>query len=158
MLFDQWVQTFAAFIHDDCRGVKAYRRFLAQVKVLQNAFAQSGKIVPYDPKNVQEGVCNAILSVENGAALGGKLERISEFRELGVRILSLTWNGENELAGGADSEIGLTALGKQAVKELEANRIVIDVSPVSYTHLDVYKRQREHCPPFGIKEICRLPT
>ena len=42
MLFDQWVQTFAAFIHDDCRGVKAYRRFLAQVKVLQNAFAQSG--------------------------------------------------------------------------------------------------------------------
>lgn len=128
MLFDQWVQTFAAFIHDDCRGVKAYRRFLAQVKVLQNAFAQSGKIVPYDPKNVQEGVCNAILSVENGAALGGKLERISEFRELGVRILSLTWNGENELAGGADSEIGLTALGKQAVKELEANRIVIDVS------------------------------
>ncbi len=128
MLFDRWVQTFAAFVHDDCRGVKAYRRFLAQVKVLQDAFAESDKIVPYDPKNVREGVCNAMLSVENGAALGGKLERIPEFRELGVRILSLTWNGENELAGGADSETGLTALGKKAVKELEANRIVIDVS------------------------------
>lgn len=141
MLFDQWVQTFATFVHDDCRGVKAYRRFLDQVKILQEALAESDKIVLYDPNHVREGVCNAILSVENGAALGGKLERIGEFKELGVRILSLTWNGENELAGGVDSEIGLTALGKKAVKELEANQIVIDVS---------------HLNNIGFWELCEI--
>ncbi|MEG2597580.1 MAG: membrane dipeptidase, partial [Oscillospiraceae bacterium] len=106
-IFDEWVQVFAAFVHDDYRGVKAYRHFLSQVQLLKATIDQSEKIVSYDPKNVQKGVCNAILSVENGAALGGKLDRISEFAELGVRLFSLVWNGENELAGGVDSEMGL---------------------------------------------------
>ena len=128
LIFDQWVQVFAACIDDDRRGVKAYRHFLAQAEKLQQAFEESDKIVPYDKDNVREGVCNAILSVENGAALGGKLERIEEFARMGVRMLGLVWNGENELAGGVGSEIGLTGFGREAVKELERNRIIIDVS------------------------------
>ena len=47
---------------------------------------------------------------------------------MGVRVLSLVWNGENELAGGVQSEIGLTDMGKEAVRELERNRIIVDVS------------------------------
>ena len=126
-IFDCWVQAFAAFINDDLRGAKAYHAFQAQAAVLQKA-VEAGKAVSYDPDNLREGVCNAMLTVENGAALGGKLERIREFAEMGVRVFSLVWNGENELAGGVQSESGLTELGKAAVKELEKNRIIIDVS------------------------------
>ena len=104
-IFDCWVQAFAAFINDDLRGAKAYHAFQAQAAVLQKA-VEAGKAVSYDPDNLREGVCNAMLTVENGAALGGKLERIREFAEMGVRVFSLVWNGENELAGGVQSESG----------------------------------------------------
>lgn len=127
-IFDCWVQAFAAFIGDGHRGAKAYHDFRNQAEVLQRALESGGPIVPYDKDHLREGVCNAILSVENGAALGGKLERIEEFARMGVRIFSLVWNGENELAGGVQSEIGLTDLGKEAVRELERNRIIVDVS------------------------------
>lgn len=80
-IFDCWVQAFAAFINDDLRGAKAYHAFQAQAAVLQKAI-EAGKAVPYDPDNLREGVCNAMLTVENGAALGGKLERIREFAEM----------------------------------------------------------------------------
>lgn len=133
LIFDQWVQVFAAFIHDDYRGAKAYRRFLSQVEKLKQAMEESPKIVPYDKDHLQSGVCNAMLAVESGAALGGKLERIAEFADLGVRIFSLVWNGENELAGGVASEIGLTDLGREAVRELERNRIILDVSHLNRT-------------------------
>lgn len=133
LVFDQWVQVFAAFIHDNYRGVKAYQRFKAQAERLQQAVAESENIVYYDPGAVQSGVCNAILAVENGAALGGKLERVEEFASLGVKIFSLVWNGENELAGGVASEIGLTDLGKKVVCELEKHRIIIDVSHLNRT-------------------------
>lgn len=138
-------------------GVKAYRRFLAQAKVLQDAFAASDKIVPYDPKNIRGRRLqrHALGGKRRGA--GGKLERIPEFRELGVRILSLTWNKENELAGGADSETGLTALGKKAVKELEANRIVIDVSHLnnaSFWELCEIAERPFHCHSLQLLDIC----
>lgn len=128
LIFDQWVQAFAVFIDDDTRGVKAYREFLAQAEVLQKAMAESDSIVPYDKDSIRDGVCNAMLTVENGAALGGKLERIEEFAQMGVKIFGLVWNGENELAGGVHSEQGLTDFGRKAVRELEARRIIIDVS------------------------------
>ena len=128
LIFDQWGQALAVVIDDDTRGVKAYREFLAQAEVLQKAMAESDSIVPYDKDSIRDGVCNAMLTVENGAALGGKLERIEEFAQMGVKIFGLVWNGENELAGGVHSEQGLTDFGRKAVRELEARRIIIDVS------------------------------
>ncbi len=128
LIFDRWVQAFAAFIDDEKRGAKAYHEFLAQAEILKKAMQEDPRVVPFDPQNIREGVCNAMLTVENGAALGGKLERVAEFAEMGVKIFSLVWNGENELAGGVHSEQGLTEFGKQVVKELEKNRIVVDVS------------------------------
>lgn len=39
----------------------------------------------------------AFLSVEGGAVLGGDIDVIDALYEKGVRILTLTWNGQNEL-------------------------------------------------------------
>ncbi len=74
-----------------------------------------------------------ILTVESGAALGGKLENIAQYAEAGVRMMTLTWNGTNELGDGIGVEQagGLSAFGVQAVKELEKHRIVLDVSHAS---------------------------
>ncbi|MBR6789725.1 MAG: membrane dipeptidase [Oscillospiraceae bacterium] len=131
LLFDKWIQVFAVFLDDDTRGAKAHQRFLAQAEKLRQAMEESDLIVPYDRDNIREGVCNAILAVENGIALGGRLERVAEFAELGVKIMTLVWNGENELGGGFESETGLTDFGRKAVRELEKHKIIVDVSHLS---------------------------
>ena len=79
-LFDKWIQVFAVFLDDDTRGAKAHQRFLAQAEKLRQAMEESDLIVPYDRDNIREGVCNAILAVENGIALGGRLERVAASR------------------------------------------------------------------------------
>ncbi len=127
-VFDEWVQVFAAFVPDEYHGSKGYHRFLLEAEQLSKAFEESDQIVPYDPKNVRPGVCNAMLAVEGGAAMGGRIERIDELYQMGVRMFSLCWNGETDLAGGTATEAGLSRLGKEAVRELEAHRIIIDVS------------------------------
>lgn len=46
------------------------------------------------------GCCAAVLAVEGGSALAGRLEHIQTLAQRGVKILTLTWNGENELGYG----------------------------------------------------------
>ena len=49
--------------------------------------------------------------------------------EKGVRILTLTWNAENEIASGAFCENGgLTDFGKTVIKKMENLKMVVDVS------------------------------
>ena len=50
------------------------------------------------------------LAVEGGAVLAGRLEHVQALAGHGVRMLTLTWNGENELAGGSAVTGGLKPL------------------------------------------------
>ncbi|MDY5611945.1 dipeptidase [Dysosmobacter sp.] len=72
----------------------------------------------------------AFLAVEGMDAMGDDLGAIDRYGDLGVRIGMLTWNGENLLATGAggDPYSGLTELGRQAVRRMEARNILVDVS------------------------------
>ena len=46
-----------------------------------------------------------------GSVLAGQLERVETIWNAGVRMLTLTWNGPNELASGHDTPGGLTDFG-----------------------------------------------
>ncbi len=74
-----------------------------------------------------------LTAVEGGGVLGGDLTRIPILASHGVRYLTLTWNGENELGHGCLSSRteGLTSCGRAAVGELEKAGIVVDVSHLS---------------------------
>ena len=69
-----------------------------------------------------------MLTVENGSALAGRLERIETLAKDGVRMLTLTWNGENELGSGNETDHGLSPFGREAVRELERQGILVDAS------------------------------
>ena len=98
--------------------------------------------------------------MEGGAVLGGNLDNIPYLASCGVRMLTLTWNGTCEFGDGAmvTHPKGLTKFGRKAIPKLEQHRIVVDIShasePVSYTHLDVYKRQTLNL--WQILSICSL--
>lgn len=119
---EKYFQCFAVWIPDNLRGKEALTFFdLCRKKfldILDNHFRKN-----FTP----------ILTVEGGAVLGGNLDNIRYLKETGVKILTLTWNGACEIGDGSGvkNATGLSDFGKKAVKELENQNIVIDVSHAS---------------------------
>lgn len=138
--YDGWVQAFACWLQPQYHGPAAWKRFLAQREVLVEALRESPEqIERYDPEGwPAAGKCAAILTVEGGHALGGELSHIPQMRELGVQMLALLWNGENELGSGAvdGSPNGLKPFGKACIPLLEENRITVDISHLNDAGID----------------------
>ena len=130
----RWVQCFAIFIPDQLRGPDAaafFDRYAASFYAQMEACRE--KVLPCRGFPDMEGALAAgkfaaVLTVEGGAVLAGQLERVQAIREAGVRMLTLTWTGPNELGSGHDTTGGLTPFGREAVGELERQGVVIDVS------------------------------
>jgi len=76
----------------------------------------------------------SILSIENAHCFINDEDSVSEFYEMGVRIISLTHNEDNRYACGCKTknDIGLTQLGKRLIKQLLKRGIIIDVSHLSF--------------------------
>jgi membrane dipeptidase len=119
-VFEEYKQVFAIFVNDDLRGENAWDYFLKNIDYF-NSFLTNNS-------NFKE---NAIIAVEGGAVLGGDVSKIKILSDLNVRILTLTWNGENELGYGNSLDFGLKPFGFEAIKLLEENNISIDVSHLS---------------------------
>ncbi len=134
---EKWKQCFALFIPDEYRGTDAFayyercydyfRRQLERFSTdLRKVSAHEELAVPDEP-----GRHCALLTVEGGSLLAARKDAVERLSEDGVWAVSLTWNGENELAGGCHAGTGLTELGKNRVRELEAAGITVDVSHLS---------------------------
>ncbi len=130
----KWVQCFAIFVPDQVRGQEAIAffdrcagSFHRQVELHKDRMAACGS--PADmAAALDAGKCAAVLTVEGGAALAGRLERVETLHHAGVRMMTLTWNGPNELASGHDTAGGFTPFGREAVAEMERQGIIVDVS------------------------------
>ncbi|MCL2562757.1 MAG: dipeptidase [Oscillospiraceae bacterium] len=79
------------------------------------------------------GKCAAFLSVEGAELLGCDLGRLTAAHELGVRMVTLTWNHANALSGTnvEETERGLTDLGRQFVRRCGELGVIVDVSHIS---------------------------
>jgi len=81
---------------------------------------------------VAAGRIAALLGVEGGHALQGRLDNLDRLFAHGVRVLTLTWNNSNELAdAGGDTHQphhGLSSLGRQAIRRMNALGMIVDVS------------------------------
>lgn len=117
-------------------------------------------------KNEACGKISSLLTVEEGAVCGGSLERLRELYDMGVRMLTLTWNYQNELGWPAtcrslgqssgdgkgsptekgetgkcgsddgDAAWGLTETGRSFVTEMERLGMIPDVSHLSDAGFD----------------------
>lgn len=86
--------------------------------------------------NFAAGRVSAVLTLEDGRAVRGELERIRWFYGRGVRVITLTWNGENCFGSpnSSDERVmgrGLTAFGAQAVEYMNELGMLVDVSHLS---------------------------
>ena len=113
---------FAATIREIAylqRVAEAYPRYFMQVRVADDL-----------ARSKREGVVGIILSFESAEMLGGKVENFEVFRNLGVRVMQLSYNKTSPFAAGvmAPAAGGLTPLGREAVKEMNRLGIAIDLS------------------------------
>ncbi len=132
-----YVQCFAICVPEELSGENAtnmfksaYKRLLEQCKKFDITVIKSFSDLKQVTENRGKG---AVFTVENASVLGGKIENFELFKEFGVKIVTLTWNGRNELGDGVmvSHSNGITPFGLKVIKELECNNIVIDVSHAS---------------------------
>lgn len=78
----------------------------------------------------KEKKVGCLLTIENGSAIEDKIENVEYFYKKGVRVMSITWNEDNLLGCGAQTNIdnGLTEFGKEYIRKLNEKKIIIDIS------------------------------
>ena len=115
---------------------------LKSVNILKDAIEENSNIIAmaYNiediKRNEEEGKMSAILTIEDGRSIDGNLEKIKKYYDLGVRLITLTWNHENSLGypNSADPQImekGLKPFGIEAVEYMNELGIIVDVSHLS---------------------------
>ncbi len=116
--FKKAVQICAIFTRDD-----AQNPFENYTKTLE--FFKNNLTLPINDLSCDHTI---LLSCEGGSILEGNLDRIHKLSKDGICTLSLTWNGENFLAGGALTDSGLKEKGRQAIKILNQLNMALDLS------------------------------
>ena len=125
--YDEYCQVFAIWITDDLRGERAVDYFNNVADLYHKSVSENSDLISYyntDSKTPVKG----ILACEGGSACGGTLQGLDNMYKKGVRLVTLTWNSNNEIGGGAFAEGGLTPFGAEFVKRCEDIGVIIDVS------------------------------
>ncbi len=130
------VQVFAAFVADRASGPARARALIDTFHAAMRANAAQITHVTTlaEIERAQRSAkIAAVLSIENGDALGGDLRALDAMYRRGVRMLGLTWNHSNALGDGAHARQhgGLTQLGRAVIRRMDELGMVVDVSHLS---------------------------
>ena len=87
-------------------------------------------------KNAEAGKVSAVLTMEDGRSVDGRMDKLERYYDMGVRILGLTWNQANCFGApnsrdAAVMQQGLTGFGKDAIVRMNEMGMGIDVSHLS---------------------------
>lgn len=86
--------------------------------------------------NRDKGILSAFLTVEDGVFIDGKIERVQEVYEMGVRLITPLWNFENSVGFPCRDDHeehmkGLKPFGFEVVEKMNELGMIIDVSHIS---------------------------
>lgn len=145
---DFLLQTFAIFLDKKQypnrkeTALQMYQRF---IKELEKNVATIGLIksqADYNENKANKRI-SALLTLEEGGILEGKIENLEEFYQLGIRLITLTWNYSNEIGTPnilywdkekqilADNQTGLTKFGFECIEKMNDLQMIIDLSHAS---------------------------
>ena len=127
-------QCMAVWMPDNLRGEKAAEYFLDSANLLKDQMKRFRDQISqvFDLQSIEPALeakpFAAVLTIEGGSALAGDILNIGRYYGLGARIMTLTWNNENEICGGVLSKAEFTGFGRQAVKEMERVGMAVDTA------------------------------
>jgi microsomal dipeptidase-like Zn-dependent dipeptidase/gamma-glutamyl-gamma-aminobutyrate hydrolase PuuD len=88
-----------------------------------------------DLKRIKASGKKAIfIGIENGYGLGKDIRNVEKFADMGVRYITLSHNGDNDIcdsAKGNTEHNGLSDFGKEVVREMNRLGIMVDISHTS---------------------------
>lgn len=97
--------------------------------------AQAGNLAQVR-ENANAGKLSAILTMEDGRSVDGKMEKLDHYYNMGVRVIGLTWNQENCFGAPNSRDTatmakGLTPFGKDSIVRMNELGMGVDVSHLS---------------------------
>ncbi len=108
-------------------------------------------------RNKEKGLVSIFLGMENGSPIHKSLPLLRQFYRMGVRYMTLTHNGDNEIADSAAQGTrwhGLSPFGREVVDEMNRLGMIVDVAHVSdETFYDVIKCSK--APIVSTHSCCR---
>ena len=104
--------------------VRMHERFLKELSLAEHRIEQVRTAEEIHNNPVQ----GALLSCEEFQILEGELDRISILASWGVRMATLIWNQENDLAYPNRKSGGLKPFCYDVITEMERHNILVDVS------------------------------
>lgn len=132
---DKWAQLFAIWIPDDLRGGKAkeyfenvYENFKNEIEKNSAKIQLCQGILDLEEAHKNEKTA-AFITCEGGSPFADS-EGAERAKRCGVKLITLTWNAENELGFGCQSGVdkGLKPMGKLLLQGMAKNKIAADVS------------------------------
>jgi membrane dipeptidase len=108
---------------------EAERRYPDRLKMVQSIGDLDEWI-----NNKDTGKVRYIIEAEGAEILGGSLAELDRLYDMGLRILTLSWNYDNAVCdsvAGQNIHNGLSQFGRQVVERAESLGIVIDLSHCS---------------------------
>lgn len=139
---------FAAYVPQGPRTAEgneaAYARAIGMLQGI-HAMGERGARICRSVAEIEQaradGVTAIVPCVENGHACGGDPARLRHFQAMGARYLTVTHNGHNafadssnpraDLGDGPEEHGGLSAIGREAIAELNRLGMMVDIAHVS---------------------------
>ncbi len=124
-----------AHLDDDVYIEQLGQIFRTTLEQHGDVVAQAGNLAQVR-ENTRAGKLSAILTMEDGRSVDGKMEKLERYYNKGVRVIGLTWNQENCFGApnSRDATImakGLTDFGKDAILRMNELGMGVDVSHLS---------------------------
>ena len=140
---------FSRLLTFDHPIVQVFAIYLSE-KYLDNAYEYTNSVIDFFKKevsaysdviatarsfkdieeNAKSGKISAILALEGGEPLEGKLEYLEHFYNRDIRLITLTWSRENEIGYGVGAvpDVGLKPFGFDVLRRCNELGIIVDVS------------------------------
>ena len=123
--FSPYTQVMA--IWSDCRlsskdAYNQYKNVIEYAKRLNINFARKFSDILNGGK---------ILAIEDGRIIENDISRLEEFKNDGVKIITLSWSGINQICGSWDTDASLSEFGKDFVEKCFELSIIPDISHTS---------------------------
>ena len=93
-------------------------------------------------RTVGEGKLALLLGFQNAVLFESRIAFVELFADMGVRVVQLTYNNQNDLGGSCyeEHDSGLARYGKEVIREMNACGMLVDLSHVgNRTTLDAVK-------------------
>ena len=135
--FDSYIQVLAVWSSPKLTDDELYSRFFDTIDHFKSASFPLPKNFGY------------IFALEGGNLIGNDVSRINTLYESGVRIFTPVWSDVTQIGGAFNTDVGLTELGKAAVKRCFELGIIPDVSHSSdKSFFDIFELSQGYGKPF----------